>query len=79
MKDDVFEKISEVFKNYNIDIDDIDKHISLIENNITDSLTFVNILLEIEDTLNVLINFDEIDMDQLVYIDNIVNYIKSIS
>ncbi|HIZ90370.1 MAG TPA: hypothetical protein H9804_10525 [Candidatus Mucispirillum faecigallinarum] len=79
MKDDVFEKISEVFKNYNIDIDNIDKHISLIENNITDSLTFVNILLEIEDTLNVLINFDEIDMDQLVYIDNIVNYIKSIS
>ncbi|MCI6475056.1 MAG: hypothetical protein MSA07_05075 [Mucispirillum sp.] len=79
MKDEVFEKISEVFKNYNIDIDNIDKHISLIENNITDSLTFVNILLEIEDTLNVLINFDEIDMDQLVYIDNLVNYIKSIS
>ena len=36
MKDDVFEKISEVFKNYNIDIDDIDKHIYLIENKITD-------------------------------------------
>lgn len=79
MKDDVLVKLAEVFKNYNIDIDNVDKSRSLIESNVIDSITFVNMLLDIEDNLGVLINFDEIDMEKLVYIDNLIEHIKSIS
>lgn len=77
MKDEVYKKISEIFKNYNINIENIDKNVSIIENNITDSITFVNILLEIEDTLQLTINFDEIDMDKLVYFNNLIEYINA--
>lgn len=79
MQDEVVKKLSEIFNNYNIDIETIDKNLSIIESNTTDSITFVNILFEIEDALNVEINFDEIDMEQLVYIDKLTTYIKSIA
>lgn len=79
MKEDVLIKLSEVFKNYNIDINNIDRSRSLIESNVIDSITFVNMLLDIEDTLGVLINFDEIDMEKLVYLDNLIEHIQSIS
>lgn len=79
MKDDVLVKLAEVFRSYNIDIDNVDKSRSLIESNVIDSITFVNMLLDIEDNLGVLINFDEIDMEKLVYIDNLIEHIKSIS
>lgn len=79
MKDDVLVKLAEVFKSYNIDLDNVDKSRSLIESNVIDSITFVNMLLDIEDNLGVLINFDEIDMEKLVYIDNLIEHIKSIS
>ncbi len=79
MKEDVIIKLEEILKNYNINMETIDKDRSIIEANIIDSITFVNMLLEIEDTLGVLINFDEVDMEQLVYLNNLIDHIKSIS
>lgn len=79
MKEDVIIKLEEILKNYNINMETIDKDRSIIEANIIDSITFVNMLLEIEDTLGVLINFDEVDMEQLVYLNNLIYHIKSIS
>lgn len=79
MKEDVIIKLEEILKNYNINMETIDKDRSIIEANIIDSITFVNMLLEIEDTLGVLINFDEVDMVQLVYLNNLIDHIKSIS
>ena len=79
MKEDVIIKLEEILKNYNINMETIDKDRSIIEANIIDSITFVNMLLEIEDTLGVLINFDEVDMKQLVYLNNLIDHIKSIS
>lgn len=79
MKEDVIIKLEEILKNYNINMETIDKDRSIIEANIIDSITFVNMLLEIEDTLGILINFDEVDMEQLVYLNNLIDHIKSIS
>lgn len=79
MKEDIIIKLEEILKNYNINMETIDKNRSVIEANIIDSITFVNMLLEIEDTLGVLINFDEVDMEQLVYLNNLIDHIKSIS
>lgn len=79
MKEDIIIKLEEILKNYNINMETIDKDRSIIEANIIDSITFVNMLLEIEDTLGVLINFDEVDMEQLVYLNNLIDHIKSIS
>ena len=70
--------IKDIFTANNIDISNIDENKSLIESGIIDSMTYVNILLEIEDSLNIEIDFENVDLASIVSINGLCNYINSL-
>ena len=76
--DTVRQTIKDIFTANNIDISNIDENKSLIESGIIDSMTYVNILLEIEDSLNIEIDFENVDLASIVSINGLCNYINSL-
>lgn len=72
------QQIIEIFKNHNINISAVDEEKSLIEAGIIDSVTFVNILLEIEESLNIEIDFEKVDLASIVSINGLCLYIESL-
>lgn len=72
------QQIIEIFKNHNINISAVDEEKSLIEAGIIDSMTFVNILLEIEESLNIEIDFEKVDLASIVSINGLCFYIESL-
>ena len=74
----VKQTIKDIFTSNNIDISNIDEDKSLIESGIVDSMTFVNLLLEIEDSLNIEIDFEKVDLASIVSIDGLVSYINTL-
>lgn len=76
--DTIRQTIKDIFTANNIDISNIDENKSLIESGIIDSMTYVNILLEIEDSLNIEIDFENVDLASIVSINGLCNYINSL-
>lgn len=74
----VKQTIKDIFTSNNIDISNIDENKSLIESGIVDSMTYVNILLEIEDSLNIEIDFEKVDLASIVSINGLVSYINTL-
>lgn len=76
--DTVKQKIRDIFTANNIDISNIDENKSLIESGIVDSMTYVNILLELEESLNIEIDFENVDLSSIVSIKGLYDYINSL-
>lgn len=76
--DTIRQKIVDIFANNSIDVLSVDENKSLIESGIIDSMTYVNILLEIEDSLNIEIDFENVDLASIVSINGLCNYINSL-
>lgn len=76
--DTIRQTIKDIFTANNIDISNIDENKSLIESGIIDSMTYVNILLEIEDSLNIEIDFENVDLSSIVSIKGLCDYINSL-
>lgn len=76
--DSIKQQIIEIFKNNDINLNLIDENKSLIEAGIVDSMTFVNILLELEDIFNIEIDFEKVDLTNIVSLKGLYYYIKSL-
>lgn len=76
--DTIRQTIKDIFTANNIDISNIDENKSLIESGIIDSMTYVNILLELEESLNIEIDFENVDLSSIVSIKGLYNYINSL-
>ena len=74
--DTIRQTIKDIFTANNIDISNIDENKSLIESGIIDSMTYVNILFEIEDSLNIEIDFENIDINSIVTIKNLCDIVS---
>ena len=70
------EIIFKIFAENNINIDNINEDDSLIAKGILDSMTFVNILLAIEEELNIEIDFENIDINSIVTIKNLCDIVS---
>lgn len=71
MDNNIKDVIYKIFAENNIDINNVNGSVSLISNGIVDSMTFVNILLAIEEELNIEIDFENIDINSIVTIDSL--------
>ena len=71
MDNNIKDVIYKIFAENNIDINNVNGSVSLISSGILDSMTFVNILLSIEDELNIEIYFENIDINSIVTIDSL--------
>ncbi len=71
MDNNIKDVIYKIFAENNIDINNVNGNVSLISSGILDSMTFVNILLSIEDELNIEIDFENIDINSIVTIDSL--------
>lgn len=71
--------IYQIFTENNINFNNINENDSLISNGIIDSMTFVNILLAIEEKLNIEIDFENIDINSIVTINSLCDTIANIS
>lgn len=76
--DTVKQKIRDIFTLNSVDISTVDENKSLIESGIVDSMTYVNILLELEESLNIEIDFENVDLSSIVSIKGLYNYINSL-
>ncbi len=76
--DTVKQKIRDIFTLNSVDISTVDENTSLIESGIVDSMTYVNILLELEESLNIEIDFEKVDLSSIVSIKGLYNYINSL-
>lgn len=76
--DTIRQTIKDIFTANNIDISTVDENTSLIESGIVDSMTYVNILLELEESLNIEIDFENVDLSSIVSIKGLYNYINSL-
>lgn len=74
--DNIYLSLKNIFSNNNINIENIDNNISMIENGIIDSMTFVNILLTIEEEFNTEIDFENIELQSISSINGLIKYIK---
>lgn len=73
------EIIFKIFAENNINIDNINEDDSLIAKGILDSMTFVNILLAIEEELNIEIDFENIDINSIVTINSLCDTVSKIT
>ena len=73
------EIIFKIFAENNINIDNINEDDSLIAKGILDSMTFVNILLAIEEELNIEIDFENIDINSIVTINSLCDAVSKIT
>lgn len=76
--ENIKEQIIKIFEEHNINTNSIDEKKSLIEAGLVDSMTFVNILLEIEDQLNIEIDFEQVDLASIVSIKGLYDHINSL-
>ena len=76
--DTVKQKIRDIFTLNSVDISTVDENTSLIESGIVDSMTYVNILLELEESLNIEIDFENVDLSSIVSIKGLYDYIDNL-
>ncbi len=76
--DTIRQKIVDIFANNSIDVLSVDENKSLIESGIVDSMTFVNILLEIEESLNIEIDFEKVDFISIVSLKGLYSHIVAL-
>lgn len=76
--DNIKQTIIDIFASNNIDISTVDENKSLIESGAVDSMTYVNVLLEIEDSLNIEIDFENIELASIVSLKGLCDYINSL-
>ena len=76
--DTVKQKIRDIFTLNSVDISTVDENTSLIESGIVDSMTFVNIFLEIEESLYIEIDFENVDLSSIVSIKGLYDYIDNL-
>lgn len=76
--DTIRQTIRDIFTLNSVDISTVDENTSLIESGIVDSMTYVNILLELEESLNIEIDFENVDLSSIVSIKGLYNYINSL-
>lgn len=76
MDNNIKDVIYKIFAENNIDINNVNGSVSLISSGILDSMTFVNILLSIEDELNIEIDFENIDINSIVTINSLCDAVS---
>lgn len=74
----ISQNIKNILINNNVDINSIDNNTMLVSTGILDSITFVNILLEIEDYFNIEIDFEDEDFNNLTTIEGLTNTVSSL-
>ena len=77
--DDIKKIIYKIFEENDVNLNNINEDESLISNGTVDSMTFVNILLAIEEELNIEIDFENIDMTSIVTINSLCNTIYNMT
>lgn len=78
-ENDIRKIIYKIFEQNDISLQNINENISLISSGIVDSMTFVNILLSIEDELNIEIDFENIDINSIVTINSLCDAVSKIT
>ncbi len=63
---------------FGVDLSNIDENQSLIETGVMDSMAFVNILLELEDQLNIEIDFENVQIDKITSINGLLTHIATL-
>lgn len=76
MDNNIKDVIYKIFAENNIDINNVNGSVSLISSGIVDSMTFVNILLAIEEELDIEIDFENIDINSIVTIKNLCDIVS---
>lgn len=76
MDNNIKDVIYKIFAENNIDINNVNGSVSLISSGILDSMTFVNILLAIEEELDIEIDFENIDINSIVTIKNLCDIVS---
>lgn len=79
MDNNIKDVIYKIFAENNIDINNVNGSVSLISSGIVDSMTFVNILLAIEEELNIEIDFENIDINSIVTINSLCDAVSKIT
>lgn len=74
----ISQNIKNILINNNVDINSIDNNTMLVSAGILDSITFVNILLEIEEYFNIEIDFEDEDFNNLTTIEGLTNTVSSL-
>lgn len=74
----ISQNIKNILINNNVDINSIDNNTMLVSTGILDSITFVNILLEIEEYFNIEIDFEDEDFNNLTTIEGLTNTVSSL-
>lgn len=78
-ENDIRKIIYKIFEQNDISLQNINEDISLISSGIVDSMTFVNILLAIEEELNIEIDFENIDINSIVTINSLCDAVSKIT
>lgn len=78
-ENDIRKIIYKIFEQNDISLQNINENTSLISNGIVDSMTFVNILLAIEEVLNIEIDFENIDINSIVTINSLCDTVSKIT
>ena len=78
-ENDIRKIIYKIFEQNDISLQNINEDISLISSGIVDSMTFVNILLAIEEELNIEIDFENIDINSIVTINSLCDTVSKIT
>lgn len=78
-ENDIRKIIYKIFEQNDISLQNINENTSLISNGIVDSMTFVNILLAIEEELNIEIDFENIDINSIVTINSLCDTVSKIT
>lgn len=78
-ENDIRKIIYKIFEQNDISLQNINEDTSLISNGIVDSMTFVNILLAIEEELNIEIDFENIDINSIVTINSLCDTVSKIT
>lgn len=78
-ENDIRKIIYKIFEQNDISLQNINENISLISSGIVDSMTFVNILLAIEEELNIEIDFENIDINSIVTINSLCDTVSKIT
>lgn len=74
----ISQNIKNILINNNVDINSIDNNTMLVSAGILDSITFVNILLEIEECFNIEIDFEDEDFNNLTTLEGLTNTVSSL-
>ena len=78
-ENDIRKIIYKIFEQNDISLQNINEDISLISSGIVDSMTYVNILLAIEEELNIEIDFENIYINSIVTINSLCDAVSKIT